>query len=605
MLNNIRNYQIKNKNLLYINHIIQLILYAVSIYLFVEILSRRSILEGLKFIVKNPIIFFYNLSIVIFTLSLSYLFTRRKFIFSIISFLWIGLGLVNGVILCFRLTPFSAMDLYGITAVADLAPGYLLVMLVMILLVILILVIRGFLILWRRAKKEKILIKVSIPIVVISAMFVLFFSFATTKMNRISNRFDNLHDAYKEYGFVYCFSNSILDRGIDKPNDYSKERIQEILEEIQDKSSQSTERDTVQGVETPNIIMVQLESFFDTSLLKNYLFSENPVPIFTKLKAEYTTGYLRVPVYGAGTVNTEFEVITGMSTAFFGAGEYPYRTILASTTCESICYNLSKLGYHNYVIHNNEASFYKRSEVFKMLGFDNFVSMEYMDDVQLNPIGWAKDEILTKEIMKALQAKETKDFIYTISVQDHGIYPDTYTKDNGKIKVTLQEDIEESVDKEKTGESYINQLTYYVNQIKETDTFIGDLTGALEAFDEPTVVVFYGDHLPPLSLENTDLYSDRYDTEYVMWSNFSLDREYKDLTAYQLNAYVLDRVGIAEGIITQFHQAHSTPLDSNDLKDLKLLQYDMLYGKQYVYKGKNPYPVKDMKMGMDGVNGHK
>lgn len=585
----------KNADLFYKYRIYQVVFFALLITFIIETISRKSVTQGMGFAIKNPIIFLFNMFIVLFTLSLSYLFTRRQFVLYAISGIWLGLGVVNGIILCFRLTPLSAMDFYSIIPFPQLVPGYINILIIILIAIIVMLIIRGVVLLWRKAKKEKLPGVISIITVVVSASLVFLFSFTATKMNVLSNHFDNLHDAYKEYGFVYCFSNSIMDRGIDKPDDYSKEIIDELLHNITAPSKEQSSGKKINNTEMPNIIMVQLESFFDTSLLKNYEFSENPVPNYAKLKEEYTSGYLRVPVYGAGTVNTEFEVITGMSTGFFGTGEYPYRTILASNTCESICYNLSKLGYHNYVIHNNAASFYKRDEVFKMLGFDNFVSMEYMNNIELNPIGWARDTVLTQEILKALNAKDSKDFIYTISVQDHGIYPDSSNEGHNKIKVSIKKNIE-NMNKEKTEESYLNQLEYYVNQVKDTDMFIDELTSALKAFKEPTVVVFYGDHLPPLSFENEDLYNDRYETEYVMWSNFSLERKRHDLAAYQLNAYVLERIGINEGILTQFHQANSNQTNYNE--QLKLLQYDMLYGKKYVYGGKNPYPVKDMKMGI-------
>lgn len=43
---------------------------------------------------------------------------------------------------------------------------------------------------------------------------------------------------------------------------------------------------------------------------------------------EYSSGYYKVPSVGAGTANTEFESITGMSLHYFGPGEYPYKSIL-------------------------------------------------------------------------------------------------------------------------------------------------------------------------------------------------------------------------------------------------------------------------------------
>ena len=77
---------------------------------------------------------------------------------------------------------------------------------------------------------------------------------------------------------------------------------------------------------------------------------------------EYSSGYYKVPSVGAGTANTEFESITGMSLHYFGPGEYPYKSILKETTCESAPYVLKSLGYRTHAIHNNEANFYGRKK---------------------------------------------------------------------------------------------------------------------------------------------------------------------------------------------------------------------------------------------------
>lgn len=572
------------------------LLIAFIISILIETLSRKSIFNVFTFIVSNPLIFFLNMCIILFTLSLSFLFTRRKFVLVMISTVWMGLGIANGIILLFRLTPLSAMDFYDISNVAMNLPEYLTLRNILLFVGIFIVIIGLMTLLWKKLKKDKLPIGKGISYLVGTGLLLIFLLSITFKMNLLSDHFDNLHDAYKEYGFAYCLTNSIINRGIKKPKDYSKNTIDEIKESLINKSSVIYKGEGLnQDIEKPNIIMVQLESFFDVNLLKNYTFSKNPTPNFTKLKEEFTSGYLKVPVYGAGTVNTEFEIITGMSSRFFGTGEYPYRTILATTTAESICYNLSNLGYHNYVIHNNTATFYKRNEVFKNLGFDNFVSMEYMNGIEENPIGWAKDRVLTSEVMKALNADDSRDFIYTITVQDHGIYPDT-TNGEEKIKVNVKPDSVEKIPDSKSNERFVNQLTYYVNQIYETDMFIEELIRELTEFREPTVVVFYGDHLPPLSFQNEDLKSDRYETEYVMWSNFPMEKERHDLTAYQLNAYVLARLDIEEGILTKFHQVNINEADYHD--KLKMLQYDMLYGKKHIYGGKNPYEKKDLKMGI-------
>ena len=136
---------------------------------------------------------------------------------------------------------------------------------------------------------------------------------------------------------------------------------------------------------------------------------------------EYSSGYYKVPSVGAGTANTEFESITGMSMHYFGPGEYPYKGILEEETCESAAYVLKDLGYGTHAIHNNEANFYGRRRVFANLGFDTFTSSEYMSEQDdTNPNDWIRDRNLTKYILQAMESTEGPDYVYTISVQGHG-----------------------------------------------------------------------------------------------------------------------------------------------------------------------------------------
>ena len=182
---------------------------------------------------------------------------------------------------------------------------------------------------------------------------------------------------------------------------------------------------------------LQLESFFDPTLVNYLNISEDPIPTFRKLMKEYSSGYYKVPSVGAGTANTEFESITGMSMHYFGPGEYPYKSILRETTCESAPYVLKNLGYTTHAVHNNEANFYGRRSIFPNLGFDTFTSEEYMArENEKNPNGWVKDEVLTDEILKCLDSTEGPDYVYTISVQGHGAYPDEQILEDPEITVS-------------------------------------------------------------------------------------------------------------------------------------------------------------------------
>ncbi|MCI8814780.1 MAG: LTA synthase family protein, partial [Lachnospiraceae bacterium] len=287
------------------------------------------------------------------------------------------------------------------------------------------------------------------------------------------------------------------------------------------------------------------------------------------------------------TANTEFETITGMSLRYFGPGEYPYKSILKETTCESAPFVLKKLGYSTHAIHNNEANFYGRRTVFPNLGFDTFTSEEYMEDEdEQNPLGWVRDRALVRPILDCLQSTEGSDYIYTISVQGHGDYPDEPILEDPKITVSGSATEEQNY-----------KWEYYVNEIYEMDLFIQELIQALEDFGEPVVLVMYGDHLPTMGLEVEDM-ENRYlfQTQYVMWDNMGLKKKDENLASYQIAAELMNRLQIHEGNIFRYHQARRNT--KNYQVDLEMLQYDILYGEQYVYKGRSPYLATKMRMGV-------
>ena len=410
--------------------------------------------------------------------------------------------------------------------------------------------------------------------------------FALTSKLAIDNRllstyFGNIAYAYQDYGYPYCLAVTIFDTGINEPNGYSKALMEDIV------NSEGEIKETKKKNTDVNILFLQLETFIDPTEVNFLSFSEDPIPNFRKLSEEYSSGYYKVPAVGAGTANTEFESITGMSLHYFGAGEYPYKTILKETTCESAAYDLKKLGYSTHAIHNNEANFYGRRTVFSRLGFDTFTSEEYMPNISdTTPMGWVKDHILTDEIFKAMESTEGPDYVYTISVQGHGDYPTEPVLSDPEIKVTGAESEEKN-----------NAWEYYVNQLHEMDQFVKELTDRLSELDERVVLVMYGDHLPTMDLKVEDM-KNRYlfQTKYVMWSNFDMKKKDKNIAAYQMAAEVFNRLGIHEGTVFNYHQTRKG--SRNYQLDLQALQYDILYGKQYVYGGENPFEATKMQLGI-------
>lgn len=567
----------------------------------IECFSRHSIGDAFSYLFHSPIIFIYNSLLILLTLSVTLLVRRKIFILTTISVIWLTGGITNGIVLNNRVTPFTANELKLISSTFDILQKYFTKFEMGLIIIGIVVALIGVVIAFFKApkSKNKVNYKRNIPILIAGILSFLLLTQGALKTNIISSYFGNIAFAYLDYGFPYCFTNTLLNTGIERPINYSKENIDKLAEtllptndtEIDNSHLMASNDNTlVPQKQKPNIIMLQLESFFDPTHMMNLEFSEDPVPNFRKLKEQFSSGYLHVPSIGAGTANTEFEIISGMNLEFFGAGEYPYKTILRKTTAESINYDLKDLGYSTHAIHNNKGTFYTRQKVFKMLGFDTFTSIEYMNIEETTPTGWAKDKYLTKSIVDALNSTENQDYIYTISVQGHGDYPDTPIENHSKITVSGLED-----------PSRLTSFEYFTNEIHEMDQFIGELINALSLINEDTVLVMYGDHLPTLDIEDGELSNgDIFQTEYVIWNNFGLEKQDTNIEAYQLGAHVLNQLDIHHGTLINYHQQYQDSADYQ--QNLKLLQYDMLYGERYIYDGINPYEPTKIKMGVNEIS---
>ena len=536
----------------------------------VELLSRSSLSATIDFIVGSPLKFIANVLIIMLTLSLSLLAKRRNFVQAMVSVFWLILGVINHVVLIYRMTPISMEDLKLLPALKMImknyfSPGTIAVVIAGVVLLIVVIVI-----LFKKMPKDNDIRRTSklaacAAIGAIAVCLVLTLDMVD-RVAPMGDNFENLAVAYDDYGFAYVFSGSMFDEGIAKPEDYSQEKIEKIAKAIRD-----TERPEGSVGKQPDIIMIQLESFFDPVYAEEYYFSKDPIPFFRSLKRRRPKGFLDVPVVGAGTVNTEFEILTGMSTSYFGAGEFPYNTIMQTMTCESIPNILRGKGYTSTAIHNNTGTFYHRDKVFSQMGFDRFIPMEYMYGITRTPTNWAKDDILADLIMDTLYASDGPDFIYTITVQSHGSYPDEPVLDAPKITVENAE-----------GERAYS-VEYYSNQVYDLDRMLKKLAGRLTERGENAILVLYGDHLPALGItEEKLLHPDLYDTEYVIWSTPGVELEDTNVKADSLGTKVLSLAGEADGILPGFHLKFDGTEEYTDY--LHQLEYDMLYGEGYIYQ---------------------
>ena len=577
---------------------IELPVLALLLALIVESLSRASVAKMFAYVAQHPLYFLYNALIILTSLTFSELFKHRRSALFTLCVTWIGLGTAAFMVVRERTQPFTSMDVLMLKDAVTLTTVYYTwPQIILMCGAVFLAVAAAIWVITRLPRRRHVNYTASITAV--AGLVILSFCLCTlgVSFGYFPRHFEDLVDCYNQYGFATCFTFTFGEMGVSKPDAYSTETVTGIVDEIVDADAvQPTATpgphvfDDDDNLAQPNIIIVQLESLFDVNTILGSAYSADPTPNFNRLSREYPSGELYVPAIGGGTANVEFEVLSGMNLDYFGAGEYPYSTILQEATCETIAYDLLEQGYATTAMHNHTATFYSRNEVYSRLGFQHFVSVEYMPYVTYTDVGWAEDIIMADEIIKAMDATDERDFVMAITVESHGKYEETYTYREGDPEIL---GLPEQISK--------NRFANYLHLISQTDNFVGKLIKDLETYDEPVICIFYGDHLPGLDLTADILTTGNvYASRYIIWNNYGADFEAPNLQAYRLSANLLQQLGMTGGVITTLHQSYELEpeADSDYYDKLEMLQYDLLYGDQSAYEnGVNPYEPVDLMMG--------
>lgn len=407
---------------------------------------------------------------------------------------------------------------------------------------------------------------------------------------------ETVNEAYIEKGFLIGFGEEVAELIVEKPEGYSKEKVQAILEPYQLAEKEMNIK--------PNVIMIMSEGFFDVNQLPEVTFSSNPLEHFEYYKATYGGGSIITPVYGGRTCQTEYEVLTGHSVDFTGADNIAYMRFVEEQT-PSIPKLLKEEGYQTLAIHAYEKTFFSRDIAYKNLGIDTFLASEDFKEPKLAR-GYISDDQVVDKIIASYEAKEESGplFMHVVTMQNHMPYVDAY-KANGIEAKSKQ------LSKEKA-----NSLTTYANGISDSDKALDKLIKYFEKQDEPTVIVMYGDHLPDLG-ENYGIYKQSgyvkdaldkedyyhlYQTPFVIWNNYDLpSKDFGDLDASYLGSTLLDYIGYDKDAYMNFLDEQSKEirayneaftLDKNGdikgqlelsaeekkvLEEMWLLQYDRLF----------------------------
>ncbi len=514
----------------------------------IEVAPRTFRASKVRNFRMTPELFVYNLLILGVALALFLVVTNHMRISCMaLSAVGVAFGLLNFYLCKFRGNPFLASDFLSAGTAMEVAGAYSYGLtrkatLAMQAYVIFLLVLRTIPSGALFAKKGRAWFAVGAAGVAGLAYFVLFqtdyLASRGVKLKRM-----NVLISYYNYGPFVTLAQSFSYLDIDQPAGYSKGQMQELAERYPS--------DAPEEGEYPNIVVVVDEAFSDIGVLGDLRASEDAFPFLRQLMGESIHGYTYSSIMGGGTANTEFELLTGNSILLLPENAIAFQGYVRKPM-DSLASYCASLGYQKLVaVHPFKRVNYRRNVVYPLLGFAEYFSVQDFAEDALRICGRISDEadfdFLIAQYEQAKKESDAPVLLYTMTMQNHGGYARKPT--NLPIRIQLEGNIEEN------SRALARQ---YLNLVRCTDDAMRELVGYFEAQEEPTVILFLGDHQPDLPADYLNQLTNgkiggwtreeqmqRYAVPFLIWANFDLPaKEYEKTSMNYLQAILVDALGM-------------------------------------------------------------
>ena len=516
---------------------------------------------------------------VIFTLTGSF-----RLSYLIVNPILFGLAVAHSYIMDFRGTPFLPMDFLSIGTAAGVAntynytPTYKVMTASLIFIFIIIIGVKT------KTPKYNLITKIISRTFTgtFSAVLLILFYFTSFFADMgVKPDFWNQTRGYHNYGFAFNFFCNTKYLYMSQPNNYNPDKIKDYVSSVVDNGDSSETTPNDDDYTKPNIICIMNESLSDLGVLGNLTTNEDYMPFMHSLTENTIKGNLYVPVIGSGTSNTEFEFITGHSTAFLPSGSNAYMLYIKNPIA-SIVSTLEAQGYSSFALHPYYAEGWDRTSVYNYLGFNNFMSLEDIIDVSFmreyksngsNPDFlqslidqyYPGSNMLIRQYVSdsydyrlLIEDYENRDasvpyFAFNVTMQNHGGYTTSCVNFDECIYAT-------SVSKN------YNKANKYLSLVKASDDAFKELIEYFSNVDEPTVICMFGDHQPSIETDfiaevmGVDSLSSltpeqeqlRHVTPFFIWANYDIEEKQIDkLSANYLSSLVLET---AEVKLTEYNK---------------------------------------------------
>ncbi len=348
-------------------------------------------------------------------------------------------------------------------------------------------------------------------------------------------------------GPVIFFMESIFTAHMDEPYTFmqaKKSYDQYVQDGMEIESSLCDVQ--VEEESKPNIIVIMSEAFFDVNQFEGVLaYSENPMAYYEKMQEESVVyGNAKVNIYGGSTHFSEFEFLSGWNSKGMNSGSCPYKEYFNEEQPSFASY-LNELGYYTLAIHPYDSFFWNRKHAYPNMGFDRFIDRSYMKYTDM--CGYISDDALTNEVIYRYEERKKMNktepfFCFGVSIANHVamINKEEFENTANHIDITYEKNIGYS-DRRK------QRVKDYIGGISKTGEALYKLASYFEEQDEPTVILFFGDHAPNYAIdimEKNGKEEECYTTPYLIWSNYEIAdvKEESDVNVSYLSTYLLKTI---------------------------------------------------------------
>ena len=318
-------------------------------------------------------------------------------------------------------------------------------------------------------------------------------------------------------GFLLNFTVALRYSSVEKPTDYSHDKVLELMEQYPALEGDPDRQPT-------NLIVIMNESFSDFTVFDDFEASEDPTPFLHSLEENTVKGWMYAPVTGGGTATVEFEYLTGFSSLFQPPHTVAYQ-LYVEEGMPSLAAVAGSQGYETTAFHPYKSSGWNRVLAYDYLDFDRQM---YEEDV-VDPYyirHYVSDRSDYEMIFRTTREQTGNTFFFNVTMQNHSGYAQGWNN------------LERTIDLPDRLARTDSSARQYFALARESDDALRELIGYYSQQDEPTMIVFFGDHQPPLtnsfyeelygkklSERTTEEVLRQYAVPFFIWTNYDIQEE--------------------------------------------------------------------------------